>query len=709
MKDWKPELRRQDFTRPAAVARKVRAKSKNPADLSRAVQAADELSYSKGVGLARGILKSCKDKTAYEQDARQLVHWAKGRDKRQMRLVSKAVIAEGGAAGSLFLIHNISGMKKSEARPFMKSYLDAGGEIEPVAEWLRLAGKTLREHNVKSNETAGFVVDAVEWIGEKIEEGIDALLESIEAIVDAIIEAGIEIFKVIYAVAKWTAEQLLDLFQALLEAGIKLVEIMVGVFKIAYAAAANAVRALLKLGFTVADLLIEAVDQTYWAFRRVVYGILDALGPVGDVLEFVLDQVASVTDELWKKALQAIRYAKKTLSEVIDWAIEKSIDVVEAVVRAWEEAGEALIDLYRYLADKAIDIWEQLGEITMRIGNSVHYVLEFLKEDLIPGIFKFVKGVLRIGFAVASLIAWAIEQSVEIIGEVLKAALEIGATLGTLIAETIAHPHEALQNFLKAADSIGKTLKDVYRAVIVETAEEFLEEVTLALKEIGNSIVDMLEAVYEIAGGALGTVISVLLNTLGTYRPMTANEKSDARKVFKDKLDYSTIYLAEESVTNDIIFGIQDFFTGNPDSRAFVTFSLINFDVDEGIERHTLIHELTHVWQAEYTGPFYLVEAAEAQMLGAGYDYGYDPDDDADMVSLPVDYAGTKSNFYRGRVTGEGAQTELQNANGDLEKFNREQQAQIVMHYFVRKELLGMAEIDYADWQPYIDYIRAAA
>ena len=128
----------------------------------------------------------------------------------------------------------------------------------------------------------------------------------------------------------------------------------------------------------------------------------------------------------------------------------------------------------------------------------------------------------------------------------------------------------------------------------------------------------ILEAALEVAGGALATVVSILLRTLGSYRKMTAQEIAEAKLVFGNTLDYDRIYFAAESLVNDIIFGIQDFFTKNPESRAFVTDTLVNFDVDEGIERHTMIHELTHVWQFEVTGPFYMSEAIHAQVARGG-------------------------------------------------------------------------------------------
>ena len=40
-------------------------------------------------------------------------------------------------------------------------------------------------------------------------------------------------------------------------------------------------------------------------------------------------------------------------------------------------------------------------------------------------------------------------------------------------------------------------------------------------------------------------------------------------------------------------------------------------------------------------------------------------------------------------------------------EFTPEQQGQIMMHYFVRKELLGKPQSDYAPWEKFADWVRS--
>jgi uncharacterized membrane protein YfhO len=91
-----------------------------------------------------------------------------------------------------------------------------------------------------------------------------------------------------------------------------------------------------------------------------------------------------------------------------------------------------------------------------------------------------------------------------------------------------------------------------------------------------------------------------------------------------------------------------------------------------------------HVWQYDRLGFDYTVESLYAQyiLLVNPYDYGYDN--------------GTNGN---------GSEEVLRAAGGNLEVFNVEGQAQIIMHYYERRYIEGMNETEYAPWQPYVDQV----
>lgn len=239
---------------------------------------------------------------------------------------------------------------------------------------------------------------------------------------------------------------------------------------------------------------------------------------------------------------------------------------------------------------------------------------------------------------------------------------------------------------------------------MVDAGEEFLDEFVRSMVSIGEDLVEMLEGILEIAGGLLDTAIFILMEMLNSFRHLTAAERADATLIFADIIDLDTVYIATESPTNSIIFGIQDFFNGQPQSRAFVTGNLINFDADDGpIRRSSLIHEMTHVWQNQNVGPIYMAHAIVSQ-AGPGYNYGYT--EGAGITITNGDYAGNDFVDASGRIDGQGGDAALNAAAGDFMAFNPEQQGQITMHYFVRRYLQMRPAAEYAAWQPYVDYVQ---
>jgi hypothetical protein len=80
-----------------------------------------------------------------------------------------------------------------------------------------------------------------------------------------------------------------------------------------------------------------------------------------------------------------------------------------------------------------------------------------------------------------------------------------------------------------------------------------------------------------------------------------------------------------------------------------------------------------------------MVEALEAQLSKAGYNYGFNNDDE-------------------GWLDGEGAQQALINAKDNYNSFNREQQAMIIQHYWMRRY---SEHKEYTEWQPYADVVRS--
>lgn len=241
------------------------------------------------------------------------------------------------------------------------------------------------------------------------------------------------------------------------------------------------------------------------------------------------------------------------------------------------------------------------------------------------------------------------------------------------------------------APGLGRAAGGAWRAVTLRGARGGLR--------------DVLGGLGEVAAGAAGTVAALLLAATSRYRPLTPQERADARRVYGEAIDLDLVSVSLPSLANDVVFAVQRRVRRRRSSRAFVTNTLINCDPAEALPRHTLVHELAHVWQALTAGPSFMAEALHAQLLGGGYNYGYREGEAT--VEVPVDLRGTRRRLDAGRATGLGGEAALAAAGADLGRFNREQQAQILMHYFVRRFLLELPEPAWAAWRPYAEAVRA--
>jgi hypothetical protein len=678
------------------IGMEVRKKEIAPKDIGKHLKVAASKSKNAIYSFTRDLIGSQQTKEQFLDETQRLFDTSMKFTPPERKMVLRGILDQSGQAGSLFVIQNISALKKKDARACMEDFMTAGGSMPDIAVWLQYAGQVLRKHRVKSADTADIVVDALgdaaEWLVDALEDTVDGIVEAVDAIIDAATNIGEELAKLFEKVVSWTAEQIADMLTALIEAGRQLGEFIGAVFVWTYNQASRFVEAAFAVGYTIADILETVVTESYFVMRRFVNGIIENLGPIADIFDFVLEQVENAASTLWRSTLLAVRYAEGRLLSALDWVATQSQMAFEGMLIAWESIGEALSTFYEWANDAGALIWEKIGIATAAIGNSFYYAYHFLTTSAIPFIFDFTKGLLDAGIAIAGLISWAVTETIEACAEVVRAALEAGLTIGNMLVEIARDPGNALSIFIQGMQEIGQTLDDLFQAVIIDTAEEFLEEVVATLIELGEAILDMGMAALRLGGAALATLIAHLFSLLGSYRGLRPEEEADARLAFGNSLDYQNIFLSTEDPLNFIIFGVQDLFTQEPESRAFVTINLINFDVSDGdIDRPTLIHELTHIWQSREVGGIYMAEAIIAQTdLGSGYNYGYDDFAvaDADVLTINDHYDGSTSDYSAlGAILGRNGEAALDAANENFDAFNREQQGQIMMHWFVRTHL----------------------
>ena len=439
--------------------------------------------------------------------------------------------------------------------------------------------------------------------------------------------------------------------------------------------AGKLLEAAIAAGKAVASILATALQQGFLIFRRTLHALLQKLGPLGDVFDWLLTQASNVASLAWREAINAMQMFGRSVSEVLNWAKNKSMDVLKQVVNAIDSAGMVIADVIAWAKNAGDAALKAVGEALYKVGRTVESIMIWIEKDVIAGVRAIVAGLLKAGATVAELMVWAVKRSLQVVKDVVTEMIAAGVTLAQIVADTIAHPQNALKNVVQAFNELGQTLKDIVNAAIIQPTEDAARRVLQALKDLGKAAKDVMIAALELGGSAIALTFALLLEWFpGVYRPLTAGERAEAVKVFGTAIDLDKVRLSVKSLPVDLIQLCND-------ERPFTTMYLINFASWEKLSPATLIHELVHVWQGVTAGPIYMVEAIESQLSSEGYNYGYDD--------------GT---------TGEGAQPELAAAGGNFNSFNREQQGQIVMHYYTRRYLNGL---DYSAWQPYANAVHA--
>jgi hypothetical protein len=280
-----------------------------------------------------------------------------------------------------------------------------------------------------------------------------------------------------------------------------------------------------------------------------------------------------------------------------------------------------------------------------------------------------VKGLLKAGLAVVEVIVWAVGKALSAVVAVLQAALAFGVSMVELLVAIAQQPQNAGALFVQAMRDLGKTVKDILEPAFTlsDADKRYLVQ---ALKDAGTGLQECLDGLIEIVGGAIFTVVGVLLEIFGVFRHLTPAERTRAKTVYNDTVPLDDVQLF---IGSFVAWGAANN-TGSP--TGVTTMRIIHFpdsysDTDPSDESW-LIHELMHVWQGEHVGPAYMAHALIGQATD-GYDYGGVPGLDA-------------------------------HADEGLDAFNPEQQAQIVQDFYAAKK----ASQSTVHFDPYIAEVQAA-
>lgn len=178
------------------------------------------------------------------------------------------------------------------------------------------------------------------------------------------------------------------------------------------------------------------------------------------------------------------------------------------------------------------------------------------------------------------------------------------------------------------------------------------------LKWTGKVAIDLLEA------AGIGEVYETIMDILKfNTRPLTSQEIAKAKTVFGSAIDYSLVRVDEAA-----------FIGPSWTNRAYVSFNTIN--AWGGLDDHTLIHELTHVWQYSRMGAIYMPMALHAQSSG-GYHYG------------------GVAELRKRQAAGQG-----------ITSFNLEQQGDILADYYIGRTKATLSAVDLATYEYFVKQVR---
>jgi hypothetical protein len=398
------------------------------------------------------------------------------------------------------------------------------------------------------------------------------------------------------------------------------------------------------------------------------------------VVDWILAQAADVSALAWRALVESMQLIGRSVDEVLAFAQSRSEQMLRVVVTAIEDAGmvvSRVIDWAVRTGDRALAI---VGEVLVKAGSTVDAILLWVGHTAVGKWHAIVNGMLSAGAAAVDFVAWMADRGVQVIKGVTAELIAFGVSVTSLIADMIAHPGNGLRDLMQALDELGRTLKELVQIAIVQPTEDAARRALQALKDIGKSAVEILKAAIELPLSQIALLVAIILDWFpGSYRALSDAERTEANSVFGASISLDKVKLAVKSLPVDLVETLNG-------GRTFTTMYLINFASWDKITIDTLIHELTHVWQGLQEGPVYMVEALEAQLIGKGYNYGYDETAD-------------------GGEFGTGGEANLVAAGGNLSQFNEEQQAQVIMHYHARKTAAPPRDV--TAWQPYANVVFA--
>lgn len=570
-----------------------------------------------------------RSQTGDFEEAFELASWSAKSKPATRKVVVKSFLNNKQAP---LLVHQIARMKKSEAGDMMTDYFGEGGDIKDVAEWLSAAGKILKT-GVVPDDTDGWG-----WLEDVVGAVVDAVVGAINTVADAIAAAGKNLAEAIVKVATWAQDKVSDFVEAILAAGKSVAQVLSEAVKKGTVVVKKFIQAVIEAGKKGIEILNWAVGQAETILKTALRQLESLLGSFTSLLIEVAKMAAARLNAVVKALVSAGKRVVDFISRLDRFAHDFAKRLVQELRKIGRTVGEIMVSVINYSRLIARRVIEALREL----GTSIFNILKEVVSKTVQQLAVIIGALKDLAISLASILddiakfvasqAKKLMEALRVIWTQMKEILELIAQKGISVIRTL------------ITALIGKVnhWNQVFREIISNVRDAFREGLIKGLIEIGKSAVTLMIEATKLGASIAAVVFAILLDIFGSHRGLNASERVEAEKVFGVSIDLDRVKLTDASLAADLIMWINK-------NRPFTTMYVINYKSGSTLPMDTLIHELTHVWQAVNSGGVYMIEALHSQFFGKAYNL---------------------------------SEADLNKAGGRLLNLEREQQAVVVEEYW---------------------------
>jgi len=403
------------------------------------------------------------------------------------------------------------------------------------------------------------------------------------------------------------------------------------------------------------------------ALSKFIQAVIDAGKKGLEVLEWAYNKASNVLMSALQKLEQIYNSFTTLLMEIAKMVSSRLSSIVKELL----SMGKKVVDFVSRLDRIAYNVAKQIVQEIKKAGKTIKDIMTALVNATrhIARIVMDALKSLNVAFnaMIREVISWTAAQLSNLIG----ALKDLGVTLSQILDEIAKFVGAQATKLMSALRIIwkevkeilefiaGKTvsvihtllvallgtaihLKNVLEAIVVDVRAAFRQGLIKGLIEIGHSALILMKEAVKIGASVPAVLFGIIMDVFGKHRGLTAKERAEAEKVFGGSINLDMVKMTDASFPADLLMWLN----GN---RAFTTMYVINYKSGTNLDMKTVIHELTHVWQAVNSGGVYMIEALHSQFFGRGYNL---------------------------------TENDVINANGKLLNLEREQQAVLVEEYW---------------------------